>query len=80
MGDLINQIIDAIEVELTEANEASHILGEMESSPSADAVEVTRCKDCKHYLNEHICMYFSRHGTIETSSDAYCPYGERREP
>ena len=47
---------------------------------SADAVEVVRCKDCKHYLNEHICMYFSRHGTIETSSYAYCSYAERREP
>lgn len=41
--------------------------------------EVVRCKDCKHYLNEHICMYFSRHGTIETSSYAYCAYGKRRE-
>lgn len=47
---------------------------------SADAVEVVLCKDCKHYLNEHICMYFSRFGTIETSSYAYCSYGERREP
>ena len=46
---------------------------------SAEAVQVVRCKDCKHYLNEHICMYFSKHGTIETSSDAYCSYGERRE-
>lgn len=43
-------------------------------------IEIIQCKDCKHYLNEHICMYFSRHGTIETSSDAYCSYGERREP
>lgn len=42
--------------------------------------ELVRCKDCKHYLNEHICMYFSKHGTIETSSYAYCSYGERREP
>lgn len=41
---------------------------------------VVRCGDCKHYQNEHICMYFSRHGTIETSSYAYCSYGERREP
>lgn len=45
-----------------------------------DVIEVVRCKDCKHYLNEHICMYFSKHGTIETSSYAYCSYGERREP
>lgn len=40
--------------------------------------DLVRCKDCKHYLNEHICMYFSRHGTIETSSDDYCSHGERR--
>lgn len=52
----------------------------IEMAREALAVEVVRCKDCKHYLNEHICMYFSRHGTIETSSYAYCSYGERREP
>ena len=47
---------------------------------SADAVEVVRCKDCKHYQNEHICQYFSRFGTIETPSYGYCCFGERREP
>ena len=46
----------------------------------SETVQVVRCKDCKHYLNEHICMYFSKYGTIETSSDAYCSCGERREP
>lgn len=47
---------------------------------SSDAVEVVRCKDCKHYQNEHICQYFSRFGTIETPSYGYCCFGERREP
>ena len=41
--------------------------------------EVVRCKNCKHFQNEHICQYFSRFGTIETSAYAYCAYGERRE-
>ena len=52
----------------------------LESLPSADAVEVVLCKDCKHYQNEHICQYFSRFGTIETPSYGYCCFGERREP
>lgn len=49
-------------------------------SDGIPTIHVVRCKDCKHYLNEHICSYFSRHGTIETSSYAYCSYGERRKP
>ena len=57
------------------------------SAPTVDAVEVVRCKDCKHYDNsEGICWCklnskffpggFDWHGFPE---DGFCSYGERRE-
>ena len=31
------------------------------------------------FKNGHICMYFSRYGTIEVKPDDYCSKAERRE-
>ncbi len=45
-------------------------------APSIDAVEVVRCKDCKHYAGEgmycaqDICVQFDHF---------FCYYGERKE-
>lgn len=49
-------------------------------SLSADKVEVVRCKDCRWYLNNHLCKQLSRFGSIEPLADFYCAFGERREP
>lgn len=53
-------------------------------SPTADVVEVVRCKDCKYFTEEmiaddleYICNFFG--GMITISPDYYCSYGERRE-
>ena len=53
-------------------------------APSVDAVEVVRCKDCKHW--EHrigasgACKRFSFEDyTNWTSEDDFCSYGERKE-
>lgn len=51
--------------------------------PTADVVEVVRCKDCRywqeyqegHYPNE-LCPWDKNETTDE---DDYCSYGERRE-
>ena len=54
--------------------------------PTVDAVEVVRCKDCKHWkpITEHIphmeCDIFCgayEHG-YPTNADDFCSYGERR--
>ncbi len=47
--------------------------------PSADVVEVVRCKDCKHYKDNHRC--YSKYSNMNDyrSPDDYCSYGERRE-
>ena len=51
--------------------------------PTADAVEVVRCKDCKHYKEMYIgqsslYMGCELHGSFFKEND-YCSYGKRRE-
>ena len=54
--------------------------------PTADVVEVVRCKDCIHYISPDrgypYCSMFSNVGEGEyfsVSDDHYCSCGERRE-
>ena len=45
--------------------------------PSADAVEVVRCKDCKHKYLENmvwVCTF-----GLPGSPDSDCSYGERKD-
>lgn len=53
-----------------------------EHAPTIDAVEVVRCKDCKHsehwYGDKCLCSLWSELG-IDVFEDGYCSYGERRE-
>lgn len=30
------------------------------------------CKDCVNFLNNHICLRWSKYGTIEVNSDDFC--------
>lgn len=56
-----------------------------------DAVEVVRCKDCKHYVLyelfgrsqgwcERLCDEFDKSLARATEEDDFCSRGERREP
>ena len=42
--------------------------------PSADVVEVVRCKDCKHADEYYHCIF----STIWNDKNHYCGKGERR--
>ena len=49
--------------------------------PTADVVEVVRCKDCVHtytdtFLGNVVC---SNHDCIPVKPDDYCSWGERRD-
>jgi len=72
--------IDVIMGEPTDAHYPSWYADKIKSLPSADAVEVVRCKDCKWHLNGHLCKQLSQYGSIETPPSFYCGFGERREP
>lgn len=48
--------------------------------------EIVRCKDCRWWNgnpetmhNNHLCRNWSKFGSIDTSADGFCSYGERRE-
>lgn len=49
----------------------AHAIGDM---PSADVVEVVRCKDCKHWLSWGECGY----DAYDWNADDYCSYAERK--
>lgn len=60
---------------------------DIEDAPTVDAVEVVRCKDCKHYhkiteTDKHcrcdiFCGCYDK--PYPTEPDDFCSYGERRE-
>lgn len=49
------------------------------AQPTADVVEVVRCKDCVYYEN-FLCGRFSAYGnSVEEPEYDYCSFGERRK-
>ena len=58
------------------------IIDRIDTEPTVDAVEVVRCKDCKHFKrlcegsNVFMCMYTS--GLNTATPDNFCSHGERR--
>ena len=52
-------------------------------TPTVDAVEVVRCKDCKRLFphrkkNGEVYFYSCDFHDIEVEADDFCSYGERR--
>lgn len=75
-------------------NTRERLINCVEDASTVDAVEVVRCKDCKHRGDDvHCPMCFEEQiewdddGYTEvdyvlhdrTTDDGFCPYGERRE-
>lgn len=52
---------------------------EVDYAPTIDAEPVVRCKDCRFWENEHLCLVMSRYGSIDTKAEHYCSWGEKRE-
>ena len=55
---------------------------ELLEGDSVDAVEVVRCKDCKHRaIGDDVCIHPNRigDGYIEVKDDDFCSYGERKD-
>ena len=54
---------------------------ELANSPTIDAVEVVRCKDCKHYNKDSLWCGMNSQDRSEWFNwydDDFCSYGERR--
>lgn len=59
---------------------------EIDRAPTIDAVEVVRCRDCKHYNPqkksahwENRANYCNRIVAIKTQPYDFCSYGERKD-
>ena len=55
---------------------------QISESPTIDAVEIVRCKDCKHYEihKPKVLENCERNGyIIPMKPDDFCSYGERKE-
>ena len=54
------------------------------NAPTADVVEVVRCKDCKYKMTANFCGEIligcsNPSGLADVCADGFCSYGERRE-
>ena len=60
---------------------AKAVYEEIRRSPTADVVEVVRCKDCKYCrtLKDGGSQCERLDGLLMTKPTDYCSYGERRE-
>lgn len=45
--------------------------------PTADVVEVVRCRECKHMMPDGRCFEFADDNIRPSASD-FCSYGERK--
>lgn len=61
---------------------AHKIVDRIRSAPSADVVEVVRCKDCKHFTEGMaigMCKRVKDKPILPIRYDHFCSYGERKE-
>lgn len=76
----VDGIIDQLEIEWGYDGIREDVQRIFDSTPTVDAVEVVRCKDCKHRKrplfagNGIYCEEQRRHFEL----DDFCSYGERR--
>ena len=59
-------------------HDAIEILTEIEYAPTADVVEVVRCKDCIHRSKDDFYSFFCRRDDVGCKDDGFCSDGERR--
>ena len=77
-----NRLIDATEARKHSTHDIiTHFL---DRCPTVDAVEVVRCKDCKHLMHsaiykQHFCTNIYGLRNICISNNDFCSHGERRE-
>ena len=92
----MERLIDANDAEkfarehILDAKERFLILDFLRECSTVDAVEVVRCKDCKHYCQDKINGVICRHPELDydiecydhwinTNPDDFCSYGERKD-
>ena len=78
---------DALLEKMKRTSRYFDVLFDVEEMPTVDAVEVVRCRECKHHYWEqepchgksvHYCKLPHMRG-VEVFKEFFCSYGERKE-
>ena len=58
-----------------------YVVFDVEEMPTVDAVEVVRCRECKHCdpENHHCDHHMGTAAPLRRKPDDFCSYGERKE-
>ncbi len=70
------------EVAKEDIKKFEYLIRELNNTPTADVVEVVRCKNCQYFTKEMaigMCKRVEDKPIIPCSYDHFCSYGERRE-
>ena len=89
----VNKVINSMQKCLDESPDKKHSVGYfafesiiecLKQEPTVDAVEVVRCRDCKHaWIHPCGYVYCHRDGRnayeMTFNLDSFCSYGERKD-
>ena len=75
--------VRCLETKGLECSVLGNVIDMLRSAPPANAVEVVRCKDCKHYMEhpatKRMCCYVHLLTPHHTQPEHFCSYGERKD-
>lgn len=59
------------------------LVSDIKNAPTIDAVEIVRCKDCKHWHKDTVFCGYGSYGEapkrVNWYADDFCSYGERKD-
>ena len=61
----------------SDENDWEELVAFADAIAEQESIDIVRCGECKMWINEHLCQWWSRYGTVETDADDFCSYGER---
>ena len=77
---LYNSVKDNVGAYWSEGEEVKEeCLNEIDNAPTADVVEVVRCKDCKSWIADDIGRRYCELIDCWTGDSDYCSRGERKD-
>ena len=68
----------------TKSRDLTEAIITVQNQPTADVVEVVRCKECTHgHWNQETChgkpIYYCDRTDLQVSKYSFCSYGERKD-
>lgn len=81
-ADTLRSNIDCCDIETY--NDKLTIIEQINEAPTVDAVEVVRCRECKHRYNGKDCTHplllsYSFGAIRNVKDNDFCSYGERKD-